>query len=88
LNGTVSGFHSGGWIGNASIRRCTGDFPSADGERDRSPFESHAPARQERSGQGYWYLDTDGNGAWDGCSIDACLGPFGVSGDLPVVGQW
>jgi len=35
-----------------------------------------------------WYLDLDGNGAWDGCEVDACLGPFGASDDIPVVGRW
>jgi hypothetical protein len=38
--------------------------------------------------QGMWYLDLNGNGKWDGCSIDKCLGPFGTTGDLPVVGDW
>jgi hypothetical protein len=27
------------------------------------------------------------NGQWDGCNVDACIA-FGVSGDLPVVGDW
>jgi len=37
---------------------------------------------------GLWELDLNGNGRWDGCAIDACLGPFGQPGDLPVVGKW
>ena len=35
-----------------------------------------------------WFLDLNGNGQWDGCGIDACLGPFGAPDDLPVVGKW
>jgi hypothetical protein len=36
--------------------------------------------------EGMWYLDNNGNGAWDGCSIDACLGPFGgYSFDIPII---
>jgi hypothetical protein len=35
-----------------------------------------------------WYLDANGNGRWDGCRLDKCLGQFGVDGDLPVVGDW
>ncbi len=35
-----------------------------------------------------WKLDLNGNGNWDGCTVDACRGPFGVSGDLPVAGDW
>ena len=37
---------------------------------------------------GYWYFDRNGNGQWDGCSIDLCYGPFGQPGDIPVVGDW
>jgi len=37
---------------------------------------------------GLWDLDLNGNGVFDGCTVDACLGPFGQSGDLPVVGTW
>jgi hypothetical protein len=37
---------------------------------------------------GEWVLDMNGNGHFDGCAIDACLGPFGYAGDLPVVGKW
>jgi len=37
---------------------------------------------------GLWDLDLNGNGIFDGCQVDGCLGPFGQSGDLPVVGQW
>jgi hypothetical protein len=37
---------------------------------------------------GSWELDLNGNGMFDGCSVDSCLGPFGQQGDLPVVGKW
>lgn len=37
---------------------------------------------------GLWELDLNGNGVFDGCSADACLGPFGQQGDLPVIGKW
>jgi hypothetical protein len=35
-----------------------------------------------------WYVDRNGNGRWDGCSVDGCLGPFGLGTDLPVAGDW
>jgi List-Bact-rpt repeat protein len=38
--------------------------------------------------KGQWYLDLNGNGNWDGCSVDKCLGRFGTTGDLAVVGDW
>lgn len=37
---------------------------------------------------GRWYLDRNGNSAWDGCGTDACLGPFGSAADRPVTGDW
>ena len=37
---------------------------------------------------GYWYFDRNGDGKWDGCSVDLCYGPFGQSGDVPLVGDW
>ena len=40
-----------------------------------------------RPSTGQWFLDMNGNGGWDGCSVDKCLGPFGVAGDLPIVGD-
>jgi len=41
-----------------------------------------------RPNTGEWFLDFNGNGQWDGCRIDKCLGQFGGKGDLPVVGDW
>jgi hypothetical protein len=40
-----------------------------------------------RSSTGRWYIDS-GNGVWNGCLFDDCLGPFGAADDLPVVGDW
>jgi hypothetical protein len=37
---------------------------------------------------GEWFLDYDGDGRWEGCSVDDCQGYYGRPGDLPVVGQW
>lgn len=41
-----------------------------------------------RPSTGEWLLDINGNGRFDGCTTDACLGPFGHPGDLPAVGKW
>jgi hypothetical protein len=40
-----------------------------------------------RPGTRMWYLD-NGNGMWDGCGTDFCLGPFGSTTDRPVAGDW
>jgi hypothetical protein len=42
---------------------------------------------------GMWYLDYNGSNAWESCGApanaakDACIS-FGMSGDVPVVGDW
>jgi hypothetical protein len=41
-----------------------------------------------RPSTGQWFLDHNGNGVWDGCSVDICIAGFGVAGDMPVVGKW
>jgi len=41
-----------------------------------------------RPSTGMWYLDLNGNGKLDNCTIDACMGPVGQTGDWPVVGKW
>jgi hypothetical protein len=39
---------------------------------------------------GSWYFDMNGNGAWDGSSIDRVYPNFGqgLTGAIPVVGDW
>lgn len=34
------------------------------------------------------YLDRNGNGEWDGLLVDQRLGPYGIAGDQPLVGDW
>jgi hypothetical protein len=36
---------------------------------------------------GWWYLDMNGNGVWDGEPVDRAY-HFGISTDVPVVGDW
>lgn len=40
------------------------------------------------AGQGFWLIDYNGNGLWDGCGMDKCLSTFGQINDLPVAGDW
>ncbi len=35
-----------------------------------------------------WFLDLNGNEAWDGCGPDGCIFGWGMAGDLPVAGRW
>jgi hypothetical protein len=56
---------------------------------DRQWSEASISDATEAEGQiGYWYLDGNGNGTWDGCKADRCFGPIGGTGDIPVVGDW
>jgi hypothetical protein len=48
----------------------------------------HAALGIFRPSTGEWFFDVNGNGVWEGCNVDLCLGPFGADGDLPVVGDW
>jgi List-Bact-rpt repeat protein len=41
-----------------------------------------------RPGSGEWFLDYNGNRAWDGCRKDHCVISFGTAVDLPVSGDW
>ena len=44
---------------------------------------------RKEAGFGFWYLDNNSNGHWDGCGSDGCHGPLGgFPGDIPLVGNW
>jgi hypothetical protein len=69
---------AGFWFGTTGDLPVTGDW-SGNGVTKVGVF---------RPSTGMWYLDQNGNRQWDGCGIDACVGPFGMAGDLPVAGDW
>ena len=35
-----------------------------------------------------WFLDLNGNGKWDGPTVDGYIAGYGQVGDMPVVGKW
>jgi hypothetical protein len=41
-----------------------------------------------RPSSGEWFLDLNGNGAWDGPALDLYVSGYGQAGDIPVVGKW
>ncbi len=103
LKAGVGVFRNGTWYldynGNGAWDGC-----QQDGGQDQCLFNSFGqagdlPAAGDWNGDGKakvgvfrngtWYLDYNGNGAWDGCGVDRCyFGSFGQAGDLPVAGKW
>jgi hypothetical protein len=41
-----------------------------------------------RPSSGEWFLDLNGNGAWDGPVIDRHIAGYGHSDDIPISGKW
>jgi hypothetical protein len=37
---------------------------------------------------GFWYLDYNGNGLFEGIAAGDRIYAFGQAGDIPVVGRW
>jgi hypothetical protein len=41
-----------------------------------------------RPSTGQWFMDFNGNGVFDNCSIDTCVSRYGSNAMLPVVANW
>jgi hypothetical protein len=41
-----------------------------------------------RPSTGEWFLDLNGNGQWDGPTLDLYVPEYGQAGDIPVIGKW
>ena len=80
---------NGLWDG-CSVDRCyVGSFGQAGDLPAAGDWNGDGKAKVGVFRNGTWYLDYNGNGLWDGCSVDRCyVGSFGVKGDLPVAGKW
>jgi hypothetical protein len=80
---------NGRWDG-CGVDQCLGPFGLSGDLPVAGDWNSTGTAKIGvfRPSTGKWYLDLNGDGRWNGCGIDACLGPFGLPGDLPVVGDW
>jgi hypothetical protein len=78
---------NGAWNGAAVDRTynfgITGDMPisgdwNSDGRTDIGVF---------RPSTHLFYLDYNGNGAWNGAAVDRTYN-FGITGDMPISGKW
>ncbi len=63
------------WLAQASGIALAGDWDGS-GTTRIGTFDSAT---------GAWYLDRNGNGRWDGCTVDTCIKSFGMAGDFPVL---
>jgi hypothetical protein len=72
IDKTFPNFGIPGWIPVA------GNWPGSTGPGDKIGVYAN----------GIWYLDMNGNGAWDGPVIDKMIPNFGLPGWIPVVGDW
>jgi len=81
-------FNGNGVWNGASVDRqynfgITGDIPisgdwNSDGRTEIGVF---------RNSTHFFYLDYNGNGAWNGASVDRQYN-FGITGDIPISGKW
>ena len=81
FNGWSGSGCSGGVITMNASNNCTATFQS-------TTVQLTTKLGVFRADTGEWFLDRNGNGEWDGCTVDECIGSFGQSGDLPVTGNW
>ena len=80
---------NGKWDG-CSVDTCLATFGGLDVDKPLvGDWDGNGISKVGIYRQGLWYLDKNGNGQWDGCDVDACVGPFGgFDSDKPVVGDW
>ena len=79
---------------NTPAPTATPPLPTATWTQANTPAPTNTPgpppvvlARLAVFRDGSWLVD-NGNRRWDGCGVDSCVGPFGLAGDQPVVGDW
>lgn len=79
-----------GVFDGCSVDRCAGPFGTAESFPIVADWLGSGTSQIGTfdSATGMWQLDTNGNGVFDGCTVDHCIGPFGQAGDIPLVGQW
>jgi hypothetical protein len=79
----------GTWKG-CSDDRCFSKFGEANDIPIAGDWDGTGKARIGvfRPSTGEWFLDKNGNGRLDACTIDLCIASFGKAGDRPLVGSW
>jgi len=79
-----------GWSGGGcqGLTNCTVTLANSTSVSATFIGQKHSSIGIFRPATAEWFLDMNGNGIWDGCDLDLCLGPFGSPGDLPVTGDW
>jgi hypothetical protein len=62
--------------------------PRIDDTYTKGQFEIVSSTKIGIYKDGMWYLDTNGNGAWNGAPSDTLITAFGMPGWTPVIGDW
>ena len=83
-------YNGNGKLNACGVDKCLGPFGETNDLPVAGDWDGTGQVRIGvfRPSTGKWFLDLNGNGKLDSCTVDACLGPFGQPGDLPVVGKW
>lgn len=85
-----SGYNFLGWSGGgcSGLESCTVALNAS--ATVTANFSTHIPSSIGvfRPSTGQWFLDLDGNGSWDDCTVDSCVHAYGQQGDLPTPGAW
>ncbi|HWP22578.1 MAG TPA: fibronectin type III domain-containing protein [Candidatus Binatia bacterium] len=83
-------YNGNGAVDSCAIDKCFGPFGAAGDIPVVGDWSGNGTAKIGvfRAATGEWFLDMNGNGQWDGPSVDKYIRGFGQAGDLPVAGKW
>jgi hypothetical protein len=84
----AAGFTFSGWIGCTGTATCTVTLSSS--TTVTAIFSNNLSDKIGiyRPSTGEWFLDRNGTGGWEDCSMDTCAEPFAGIDGVPVVGDW
>jgi FtsP/CotA-like multicopper oxidase with cupredoxin domain len=81
------------WVGDITTYSWTSGYPNmaVNSSPSNMAIPSASGVKNAKIGvfrNGAWYLDSSGNGWWDGPVTDRLDPAFGITGDAPITGDW